>query len=382
MTAIPQPTLSPGAAPAQAVRPAPAPPLAMLAELTHRCPLSCPYCSNPLELAARDSELTTAQWAEVFRQAAALGVLQLHISGGEPASRSDLVAIVAAARDAGLYTNLITSGIGLTGARLDELDAAGLDHVQLSVQGVTPEVADFVGGYRGGFDRKMQVAAEIARIGLPLTLNAVMHRHNLGDLAQTIALAHQLGARRIESACVQFQGWALKNRAALQPTREQVDQAKRVVAQARRDYAGKLAIDFVPPDYFADFPKACMNGWGSTGLNVTPDGTVLPCHAAATIPGLSFDNVLATPLARIWNEGAAFNAFRGTDFLPEPCQSCERRDIDYGGCRCQAMAIAGDARATDPVCRRSPHRARLDAIIAAESSAPPPDFVYRRMGRG
>ncbi|SHM26729.1 pyrroloquinoline quinone biosynthesis protein E [Paracoccus solventivorans] len=382
MTAIPQPTLSPDATPARLVRPPPAPPLAMLAELTHRCPLSCPYCSNPLELAARDSELTTAEWAEVFRQAVALGVLQLHISGGEPASRSDLVAIVAAAREAGLYTNLITSGIGLTGVRLDELDAAGLDHVQLSLQGVNAGVADFVGGYRGGFDRKMQVAAEIARIGLPLTLNAVMHRHNLGDLAQTIALAHQLGARRIEIACVQFQGWALKNRAALQPTREQVDEAKRVVAQARRDYAGKLAIDFVPPDYFADFPKACMNGWGSTGLNVTPDGTVLPCHAAATIPGLSFDNVRTTPLARIWNEGAAFNAFRGTDFLPEPCQSCERRDIDYGGCRCQAMAIAGDARATDPVCRRSPHRARLDAIIAAESSAPPPDFVYRRMGRG
>lgn len=382
MTAIPQPTLSPDATPARLVRPPPAPPLAMLAELTHRCPLSCPYCSNPLELAARDSELTTAEWAEVFRQAVALGVLQLHISGGEPASRSDLVAIVAAAREAGLYTNLITSGIGLTGVRLDELDAAGLDHVQLSLQGVNAGVADFVGGYRGGFDRKMQVAAEIARIGLPLTLNAVMHRHNLGDLAQTIALAHQLGARRIEIACVQFQGWALKNRAALQPTREQVDDAKRVVAQARRDYAGKLAIDFVPPDYFADFPKACMNGWGSTGLNVTPDGTVLPCHAAATIPGLSFDNVRTTPLARIWNEGAAFNAFRGTDFLPEPCQSCERRDIDYGGCRCQAMAIAGDARATDPVCRRSPHRARLDAIIAEESSAPPPDFVYRRMGRG
>ena len=382
MTAIPQPTLSPGTAPARLVRPAPSPPLAMLAELTHRCPLACPYCSNPLELAARDSELTATEWAEVFRQAVALGVLQLHISGGEPASRSDLVAIVAAARDAGLYTNLITSGIGLTGARLDELDAAGLDHVQLSVQGITAGVADFVGGYRGGFDRKMQVAAEIARIGFPLTINAVMHRHNLGDLAQTIALAHRLGARRIEIACVQFQGWALKNRAALQPTRDQVDQAKRVVAQARRDYAGKLAIDFVPPDYFADFPKACMNGWGSTGLNVTPDGTVLPCHAAATIPGLSFDNVRTTPLAQIWNESAAFNAFRGTDWLPEPCQSCERRDIDYGGCRCQAMAIAGDARATDPVCRLSPHRARLDAIIAAESSAPPPDFVYRRMGRG
>lgn len=360
----------------------PAPPLAMLAELTHRCPLACPYCSNPLELTARDRELGTEQWAGVFRQAAELGVLQLHLSGGEPASRSDLVQIVAAARGAGLYTNLITSGIGLTGARLDELDAVGLDHVQLSVQGVNAGIADHVGGYRGGFDRKMQVAAEIARVGFPLTINAVMHRHNLGDLPQTIALAHRLGARRIEIACVQFQGWALKNRAALQPTREQVDEAKRVVAQARRDYAGTLAIDFVPPDYFADFPKACMNGWGSTGLNVTPEGKVLPCHAAETIPGLVFQNVLTTPLADIWNQGPAFAAFRGTDWLPEPCQSCERRDIDFGGCRCQAMAIAGDARATDPVCRLSPHRARLDAIIAAESSAPPPAFEYRRMKRG
>ena len=367
--------------PARQVRPRPDPPLALLAELTHRCPLSCPYCSNPLELTARDRELTVDQWAGVFGQAADLGVLQLHLSGGEPASRPDLVQIVAAAQAAGLYTNLITSGVGLTGRRLDELDAAGLDHVQLSVQGVNAAIADHVGGYKGGFDRKMQVAADIARIGFPLTINAVMHRHNLGDLPRTIALAHQLGARRIEIACVQFQGWALKNRAALQPTREQVDEAKRVVAQARADYAGRLAIDFVPPDYFADFPKACMNGWGSTGLNVAPDGKVLPCHAAEIIPGLTFQNVLATPLAEIWNDGPAFQAFRGTDWMPDLCQSCERRDIDHGGCRCQAMAIAGDARATDPVCRRSPRRAALDALIAAETSVAPPAFEYRRMPR-
>lgn len=373
--------IHPAPTPVQPVRPRPDPPLAMLAELTHRCPLSCPYCSNPLELTRREGELTTVQWADVFRQAADLGVLQLHLSGGEPASRPDLVQIVAAAREAGLYTNLITSGIGLTGRRLDELDAAGLDHVQLSVQDVSAGIADHVGGYKGGFDRKMMVAAEIARIGFPLTINAVMHRHNLGDLAATIALAHQLGARRIEIACVQFQGWALKNRAALQPTREQVEDAKRTVAQARQDYAGRLAIDFVPPDYFADFPKACMNGWGSTGLNIAPDGKVLPCHAAEIIPGLQFQNVLTTPLAEIWNGGPAFNAFRGTDWMPELCQACDRRDIDYGGCRCQAMAIAGDARATDPVCRRSPLRAALDALIAAETSAAPPPFEYRRMPR-
>ena len=364
---------------ARQVRPRPEAPLAMLAELTHRCPLACPYCSNPLELTGRERELTAEQWAGVFRQAAGLGVLQLHLSGGEPASRPDLVQIVAAAREAGLYTNLITSGIGLTARRLEELDAAGLDHVQLSVQGVNAGIADHVGGYKGGFDRKMMVAAEIARIGFPLTINAVMHRHNLGDLAQTIALAQRLGARRIEIACVQFQGWALRNRAALQPTREQVEDAKRIVAQARVDYAGRLSIDFVPPDYFADFPKACMNGWGSTGLNIAPDGKVLPCHAAEIIPGLQFQNVLTTPLAEIWNDGPAFNAFRGTDWMPELCRACDRRDIDHGGCRCQAMALAGDARATDPVCRRSPHRAALDALIAAETGVAPPPFEYRRM---
>ena len=366
---------------ARQVRPPPEAPLAMLAELTHRCPLACPYCSNPLELTGRERELTAEQWAGVFRQAAGLGVLQLHLSGGEPASRPDLVQIVTAAREAGLYTNLITSGIGLTGRRLEELDAAGLDHVQLSLQWVNAGIADHVGGYKGGFDRKMMVAAEIARIGFPLTINAVMHRHNLGDLAQTIALAHRLGARRIEIACVQFQGWALRNRAALQPTREQVEDAKRIVAQARVDYAGRLSIDFVPPDYFADFPKACMNGWGSTGLNIAPDGKVLPCHAAEIIPGLQFQNVLTTPLAEIWNDGPAFNAFRGTDWMPEPCRACDRRDIDHGGCRCQAMALAGDARATDPVCRRSPHRAALDALIAAETGVAPPPFEYRRMPR-
>lgn len=357
--------------------PRPQPPLAMLAELTHRCPLSCPYCSNPLELTARQNELTTDQWAEVFRQAADLGVLQLHLSGGEPASRPDLVAIVAAARVAGLYTNLITSGIGLTPRRLAELEAVGLDHVQLSLQGVNAQMADWVGGYRGGFDRKLLIAAEITRLGLPLTVNAVMHRHNLPDLDRSIAFAAELGARRIEVACVQFQGWALKNRAALQPTREQVEEAKRVVAAAQATYAGRLAIDFVPPDYFADFPKACMSGWGSTGLNIAPDGKVLPCHAAEIIPGLVFDNVLTKPLSEIWYGGPAFDAFRGTDWLPPPCRGCERAEVDYGGCRCQAMALTGNAAATDPVCRKSPHRAALDALIAAESAAPAPDFAYR-----
>lgn len=355
------------------------PPLALLAELTHRCPLSCPDCSNPLEMTAKERELDTETWAGIFTQAADLGVLQLHLSGGEPASRRDLADLTRAARSAGLYVNLITSGIGLTRARLEELEAAGVDHVQLSLQGVRAETADLIGGYKGGFDRKMSVAQHIADIGFPLTLNAVMHRHNLDDLPRTIALAAELGARRIEIACVQFQGWALKNRGMLQPSRAQVDQAKATVAAARKSYHGQLAIDFVPPDYFADYPKACMGGWGSTGLNIAPDGTVLPCHAAETIPHLEFQNARDTPLSQIWYQGSAFNAFRGTDWMPELCQSCDRRDIDFGGCRCQAMAIAGDPTATDPVCRKSPQRHLVDEALKVET-VPSADmaFEYRK----
>lgn len=357
------------------------PPLAMLAELTHRCPLACPYCSNPQELTAKDAELGTEAWADIFRQAADLGVLQLHISGGEPASRRDLLELVIAAREAGLYTNLITSGIGLTPRRLEALNDARLDHIQLSLQGVNATIADRIGGYKGGFDRKMHVAEHIARLGFPLTLNAVMHRSNLGDLPATLDMAVRLGARRIEVACVQFQGWALANRTSLQPSRAQVDEAKSVVKEAIERLKGVLVIDFVPPDYYSDFPKACMNGWGSTGLNITPDGTVLPCHAAETIPGLSFEKVTERPLSDIWYESAAFNAYRGTDWLPDLCQSCERRDIDFGGCRCQAMAILGDAGATDPVCRKSPGRAVLDQLLAEEVLPEVEiEYTYRTLG--
>ena len=355
------------------------PPIAMLAELTHRCPLACPYCSNPQELTERNSELSTAEWTEIFRQAAELGVLQLHLSGGEPAARTDIVELVAAAQKAGLYTNLITSGIGLTRQRLEAMEKAGLDHIQLSVQGVNARMADRIGGYKGGFDRKMHVAAQISEMGLPLTLNAVMHRENLDDLPATIDMAQRLGARRIEVACVQFQGWALKNRAALQPDRDQVDLAKRVVREARERLKGALVIDFVPPDYYSDFPKACMNGWGSTGVNITPNGTVLPCHAAETIPGLTFAKVTEVSLKDIWYDGEAFNAYRGTDWMPELCQTCDRRDVDFAGCRCQAMAILNDATATDPVCRKSSGRAVLDALLEREVSPDiVPDLIYRK----
>lgn len=353
------------------------PPIAMLAELTHRCPLSCPYCSNPLELARQETEIDTETWCDVFRQAADLGVLQLHLSGGEPASRRDLVPLVEAARDAGLYTNLITSGIGLTEKRLHALDAVGLDHVQLSLQGTDPAMADAIGGYRGGFARKMQVAEWIGKIGFPLTLNVVLHRRNLHQLPRAIEMAQEMGARRIEVATVQFHGWALKNRETLMPTKDQAREATRLVAEARARLKGWMVIDYVPADYHEDLPKRCMGGWGSTGLNITPDGLVLPCHAAQTIPHLSFDNVTDRPLAEIWYHGSAFNAYRGTDWMQEPCRTCDRREIDFGGCRCQAMALVGDPAATDPVCVKSPHHGVLQESAETCSAQDDGPLVHR-----
>ena len=353
------------------------PPIAMLAELTHRCPLACPYCSNPVDLARKEAELTTAEWAEAFRQAADLGVLHLHLSGGEPASRPDLTHLVVAAREAGLYTNLITSGIGLTEKRLRALDEAGLDHIQLSLQGTDAYMADRIGGYRGGFDRKMAVAGWIGEIGFPLTLNAVLHRQNLHQLPRALEMAEEMGARRIEVAIVQFHGWALLNRAALMPTKAQAEEAKRMVTEARERLKGRLVIDFVPADYHEDVPKSCMGGWGSTGLNVAPDGTVLPCHAAQTIPHLTFQNVRTTSLRDIWYDGPAFNAYRGEDWMPEPCRSCERKRIDHGGCRCQALALAGDAAATDPVCAKSPGHAALRARVEGWSAGEPAALTWR-----
>ena len=314
-----------------------------------------------MELTRKDRELDTEAWLDVFAQAADLGVLHLHLSGGEPLSRRDLEPLVAGARAAGLYTNLITSGIGLTERRLEALDAAGLDHVQLSLQGTDAAMADRIGGYRGGFARKMQAAGWIAAAGLPLTLNFVMHRQNMHQLDEAIAMAEALGARRLEVATVQFHGWAMANRAALMPTREQAKAAGETVRAARERLRGRLVIDYVPADYHARFPKPCMGGWGTTGINVNPEGRVLPCHAAETIPGLVFETVRDRPLAAIWADGPAFEAFRGTDWMQEPCRSCERREVDFGGCRCQAMALAGDPAATDPVCVKSP----LHATIAA-----------------
>lgn len=354
------------------------PPMGLLAELTHRCPLQCPYCSNPLELERAAGELTTEEWCRVLSEAAELGILQLHLSGGEPTARQDLEAIIAHARGLGLYTNLITAGVLLDAARIDSLRAAGLEHVQLSFQAAEPITADRVGGYRGGHAKKMAVARAVRAAGLPLTMNAVVHRQNLDQLEAMIDLALELDAHRIEVAHVQYYGWALKNRAALMPTREQLDAATAIVERTRVRYRGRLAVDYVIPDYWAKRPKPCMGGWGSQVLNVTPQGKVLPCHAAASIPSLAFTNVREAPLRWIWQESPAFQRFRGTDWLPEPCRGCALKEVDFGGCRCQAMALTGDATATDPACELSPFHASLFEVARAESAAPPPPFLYRR----
>jgi PqqA peptide cyclase len=352
-------------------------PLGLLAELTHRCPLACPYCSNPLALEDRANELDTATWARVFREAAAMGVLQVHLSGGEPASRRDLVAIVAAAREAGLYTNLITSAIGLDGARLARLKEVGLDHVQLSLQDVEVESADRIAGYPGAHARKLAFAHAVVGAGLALTINAVIHRANIGRASAFVELAASLGAGRVEIAHAQYYGWALRNRDGLMPTQRQVERAMQEMDAIRPLYAGRLVIDMVIPDYYARRPKACMGGWARRSLNVTPSGRVLPCHAAETIPGLRFWSVRDRPLADIWRECPAFQAFRGTDWMPEPCRSCEMRDFDFGGCRCQAMALVGDAAATDPACELSPHHASMRVLAGEASLQMGEHYVYR-----
>jgi pyrroloquinoline quinone biosynthesis protein E len=352
------------------------PPLALLAELTHRCPLACPYCSNPIELERASSELTEEEWRRVLREAAALGVLQVHFSGGEPMVRRELGGLIAEAASHGLYSNLITSG-ALGGEReIAAFAEAGLRHVQLSLQDHEAANADRIAGLAGAFERKMKFAAAVRAAGLPLTLNMVVHRQNLDGLAEMIDLAQALGARRVEIAHVQYYAWALENRGALLPTRAQLDEATRIVEAARERLKGVLAIDYVVPDYYGVRPKSCMNGWGRQFLNVMPSGTVVPCHAAQTIPEIHFPSVRTASLADIWYRSAAFNRFRGTDWMPQPCRDCDRREIDWGGCRCQALALTGDAARTDPVCALSPDRGLVEAALG-EANGAAPDFVYR-----
>jgi pyrroloquinoline quinone biosynthesis protein E len=350
--------------------------MALLAELTHRCPLQCPYCSNPLELDRASTELGTEEWLRVLGEAAELGCMQVHFSGGEPTARRDLERLVKGAASCTLYSNLITSGVLLDEARIARLVEAGLEHVQISFQDCEAESANRIAGF-AGHRKKLEVAAQIRAAGLPLTTNFVVHRQNIERIGAMIELAASLGAQRAEIAHVQYYGWALRNRAALIPTRDQLERATATVEAARARLTGALVIDYVVPDYYAKRPKACMGGWGQRFLNITPSGKVLPCHAAESIEGLIFDNVRDRPLSDIWQHSEAFNRFRGTEWMPEPCRSCARAEIDWGGCRCQAFALTGDAARTDPVCALSPDHARVEKIAATESAAPPAQFQYR-----
>lgn len=357
-------------------------PLAVLAELTHRCPLQCPYCSNPVELERGSAELSTEEWKRVLSELAAIGVLQIHFSGGEPTARKDLVELVQHATDVGLYTNLITSAVLLTKDKLAALANAGLCHVQISFQGSERGTADRVAGLRDAHAKKIEVAGWTRELGLPLTVNAVMHRQNLFQLADIIQMAVDLDADRLEVANVQYYGWALKNRAALMPTVQQIEETSHIVEEAEVRLKGILAIDYVVPDYYALRPKKCMGGWGRQFFNISPSGKILPCHAAETITGLAFESVRDHSIAWIWQNSEAFNRYRGTGWMPEPCQSCEYKEIDYGGCRCQAFALTGNAGDTDPACALSPAHERIFKTAMTEAAGDNRRFIYRNFAGG
>jgi pyrroloquinoline quinone biosynthesis protein E len=336
-------------------------PLSLLCELTYRCNLQCPYCYNPLTLREYRDELSTRQWCGVLSEAADLGVVQAHFSGGEPTLRRDLAELVGAASRVGLYTNLITQGTFLDDALLDELLGSGLDHVQISIQAPDEDLADRIAG-ANVHEKKIDTLRRVVERNVALTLNCVLHRRNHDALADVIAFAERLGITRLELANVQFYGWAYRNRGALMPTREQVRRGEAIVAVARERLRGKMEIVYVLPDYFGEFPKPCMNGWGSEFMTVAPNGDVLPCPAAAAIRDLRFDNVQKRSLTEIWRSSESFERYRGTEWMPEPCRSCERREIDWGGCRCQAFLLAGDAGLTDPVCSLSPNHHVVAAL--------------------
>ena len=337
-------------------------PLALIAEITHRCPLHCVYCSNPLQMAGANSELSTEIWLRVFREAGELGVLHLHLTGGEPLARADLCELIAGAHSANLYTNLITSGIGLSESRLGALVDAGLDHIQLSFQDSREDAANWIAGAQA-HAHKVELARAISKHRVAFTVNVVVHRQNLDHLEEMISFIQQLQPDRMEIAHAQYYGWALQNRAALIPTREQLDKALTIVAAAETRLAGTIRIDSIVPDYYARYPKACMGGWGRRLMLIDPAGDALPCHAAGVIAGLEFDNVRDQSLGWIWRESSAFRRFRGEEWMPEPCRSCERRTEDFGGCRCQAFLLTGDATATDPACSLAPAHRIVEAAV-------------------
>jgi pyrroloquinoline quinone biosynthesis protein E len=351
-------------------------PYTLVAELTHRCPLACPYCSNPTKLVRGPDELSTELWLRVIDEAAELGVMQLHLTGGEPLARSDLEVLAKRAHERSLYVSLVTSGVPLERARLERL-VPSLDHVQLSVQDAEAASSDRIAGL-ASHEQKMRVASWVKALGLPLTVNVVLHRANLDRVEAVVAMAERLGADRLELANVQLVSWALENTSALLPTRAQIDRARVVAHEAKSRLAGQMEVVFVLPDWHADRPRACMDGWGRRFVVVAPDGAVLPCHAARGLP-LSFESVRDASLEHLWRDGEGMRAFRGEAWMPDPCKSCDRRAIDYGGCRCQAFALTGDARATDPACSLAPqHSLVKDARARAEGAdTTPRTWVYR-----
>jgi pyrroloquinoline quinone biosynthesis protein E len=351
-------------------------PYTLIAELTYRCPLRCPYCSNPVDYARDKTELTTDEWCRVFGEAEALGVMTLNLTGGEPLARKDLEILVARGRELDLYVNLITSGVPLTRERLFALRDAGVDNVQVSVQGTTRESSDAIAGYPC-FDQKLEVARWVKEADLALTLNIVLHAGNIDETAAAVALAERVGADRLELANTQYLGWALANRDALLPTRAQLDASRAVAAEARARLEGKIEVLFVVPDYHSKYPRACMDGWGRRFLHMIPNGTVLPCHAAQSIPGLSHGSVREHTLEAIWRDSPAMNAFRGDAWMSETCRSCSRKEVDFGGCRCQAFALTGDAAAVDPACSLSPQHGLIEAARLAAGGGAPRRYLYR-----
>lgn len=351
-------------------------PTTLLAELTYRCPLHCPYCSNPLAMVGAEGELTTEDWKRVFSEARELGVLQLGLSGGEPLARKDVEELAGHAHREGLYTTLVTSGVGLTRDRATRLRDAGLEHVQISIQDSDPETADRIAGMRGRPQKEAAVAL-VREMGFAFSINTVLHRANIDRIGDIIDLAGSMGADRLELANTQYYGWALANRQALMPTRAQVTAAQATADEAKRRYRGRMQIVYVLPDYYEAYPKPCYAGWGNVYLVVTPGGQTYPCHGAMDITTLKFDNVRDQSLGWIWTQSPGFQAYRGDAWMAEPCRSCERKTIDFGGCRCQAFALTGDAANTDPVCTLSPRRAVIDEAIQRSTAATAAPIEYR-----
>ncbi|MES2941481.1 MAG: pyrroloquinoline quinone biosynthesis protein PqqE, partial [Pseudomonadota bacterium] len=339
-------------------------------EVTYRCPLHCVFCYNPVDYAKNRDELSTAQWVDVMRQARKLGAAQLGFSGGEPLLRDDLEELIEEARLLGFYSNLITSGVGLTESRIARMKEAGLDHIQLSFQDSSKEMNDFLSSTKT-FDLKLRVARLIKQYDYPMVLNVVLHRFNLDHVGRIIQMAVDMGVEYLELANTQYYGWGLINRAQLMPTHEQLKRAEAVVNECRAKLGNRIRILFVVPDYFEDRPKACMNGWGSVFLAVAADGTALPCHAAKSLPGINFPNIKTQTISDIWYHSDAFNKFRGDAWMKEPCKTCPEKTRDFGGCRCQAHALTGDACNPDPVCDKSPEHAGMQKII---------EFSHRSQG--